>query len=381
MLFDGKAYVPALRAKKGELFGLQALRPDVADKIVPRLIVPPSNERNPDQDQLFDGTGFPGIADTISAYWFGRTAFLDPSYVLDEFGSAEISSWLCSAVKHAKARGVELLPCIEFGRLKGETSQSFVEAIKELGSVFAISVSLADVAEREDIVAFVATLNAEGITAEKCVVIADFKDADLADIALAAAIIDDSLSDLLAIAPWQRCVFQASNFPTTNPAPKLGGDVKVSRDEWLVWREVLRISPELRKRVVFGDYAADSCEISQSKARTGAIPHLRYTSEDFWWVEREKKDSPLRSQIQKVAKRVVENSGCFSGSSFSSSDFAIAQMATGEKLSGAAWYWRSLNTGRHIAFTVSQIGREQGFELIKGDEIALHEQPGLFSDT
>ena len=38
-------YVPALRLKQGEYRGLNRLAPDVADKVLPRLIVPPPKER------------------------------------------------------------------------------------------------------------------------------------------------------------------------------------------------------------------------------------------------------------------------------------------------------------------------------------------------
>jgi hypothetical protein len=40
------SYVPALRMKAGELTGLRDLAPDVADRVLPRLIVPPRQERD-----------------------------------------------------------------------------------------------------------------------------------------------------------------------------------------------------------------------------------------------------------------------------------------------------------------------------------------------
>ncbi len=38
-------YVPALRLKQGEYRGLQRLASDIADRIIPRLVVPPPKER------------------------------------------------------------------------------------------------------------------------------------------------------------------------------------------------------------------------------------------------------------------------------------------------------------------------------------------------
>ena len=47
-------YMTALRMKKGELEGLFYLREDVADCIIPMLIVPPAKDRgSSSQDSLF----------------------------------------------------------------------------------------------------------------------------------------------------------------------------------------------------------------------------------------------------------------------------------------------------------------------------------------
>jgi hypothetical protein len=40
------SYVPALRMKAGELAGLRNLAPDVASRVLPRMIVPPREERD-----------------------------------------------------------------------------------------------------------------------------------------------------------------------------------------------------------------------------------------------------------------------------------------------------------------------------------------------
>ena len=41
-------YAPALRMKAGELEGVRLLASDVADCVLPRFIVPPFGERDPD---------------------------------------------------------------------------------------------------------------------------------------------------------------------------------------------------------------------------------------------------------------------------------------------------------------------------------------------
>lgn len=381
MILDGKFYVPALRAKKGELFGLTMIRSDVASKVLPRLIVPPSSERNPDQDVLFGGVGFPAIAETLSDYWYGKSALVDPSHVLDEFGGAAMSTWFVNAIRHADAKGVQILPCIEFERLTGEVRAAFIKVVERTGREFGIAVSLTDMAEPEAISEFVAELSRAGIPINRCIVIADFKDADLSDVELAGAAIEDLLTDLISLAQWGGAVFQVSSYPSTNPAPKDGGSVKVPRNDWLVWQRLGQLSPGLRDRLRFGDYAADSSEISQSRARSGAIPHLRYATATDWLVVREKKGPNGRDRIAKVARVIVSAADEFSGSEFSPADLTIAGWAKGQRVNGAAWFWRALNTGRHISVVIGQIGADMGYEIARGEPLRVHEQVGLFPDT
>ena len=72
------SYVPALRMKAGELAGLRNLGPDVADRVLPRVIVPPLEERDDTlQAQLFAAEDDPNIADALAAPWRGRSVLVE----------------------------------------------------------------------------------------------------------------------------------------------------------------------------------------------------------------------------------------------------------------------------------------------------------------
>lgn len=63
------SYVPALRMKAGELAGLRDLAPDVANRVLPRMIVPPREERDKTfMAQLFKTEEFPNIADALTEH-------------------------------------------------------------------------------------------------------------------------------------------------------------------------------------------------------------------------------------------------------------------------------------------------------------------------
>ena len=72
-------HMTALRMKKGELEGLFWLRDDVADCIIPMLIVPPAKDRNSSsQESLFaTNESIPDVGGVLSKYWVHRPVFVD----------------------------------------------------------------------------------------------------------------------------------------------------------------------------------------------------------------------------------------------------------------------------------------------------------------
>jgi hypothetical protein len=79
-------YSPALRMKAGELEGLRQLASDVADCILPRLIVPPSGERDETTPLLLELDKVPDIGPRLAEVWRRRPALVDVSYIITEFG-------------------------------------------------------------------------------------------------------------------------------------------------------------------------------------------------------------------------------------------------------------------------------------------------------
>jgi hypothetical protein len=74
------SYVPALRMKAGELAGLYHLAPDVADRVLPRMIVPPREERDEAlQLQLFKTEDAPSIAGPLT-FWRNRSVLIEATY-------------------------------------------------------------------------------------------------------------------------------------------------------------------------------------------------------------------------------------------------------------------------------------------------------------
>ena len=78
-------YVPALRLKQGEYRGLRRLSPDIAEKILPRLVIPPPKERDPEKrrpmtkDEIIYETGR-----RVADHWPLRDALIDVQFLFKE---------------------------------------------------------------------------------------------------------------------------------------------------------------------------------------------------------------------------------------------------------------------------------------------------------
>ncbi|MGR3715230.1 MAG: beta family protein [Thermohalobaculum sp.] len=98
------SYVPALRMKAGELAGLRNLMPQVADRVLPRVVIPPPGERDQALEaQLFKVEDEPDVADALAAHWRGRGALVEATHLLPEFGRDAVGRWLPRMLERAPA--------------------------------------------------------------------------------------------------------------------------------------------------------------------------------------------------------------------------------------------------------------------------------------
>jgi hypothetical protein len=104
-------YVPALRLKQGEYRGLRRLSPDIAEKILPRVVVPPPKERDPEKGRLLTKDEI--VYETgrrIADHWPLRDTLLDVRFLFKEFGEVESAEWLPRIFDVARAAGAKPIP-------------------------------------------------------------------------------------------------------------------------------------------------------------------------------------------------------------------------------------------------------------------------------
>jgi hypothetical protein len=357
-------YVPALRLKQGEYRGLQRLAPDVANKILPRLVIPPPKERDPEKkrpltkDEIVYETGR-----RIAVHWPLRDARLDVRFLFKELGEIESVEWLPRMFDIARDAGAKPIP---MATLSDASTPQIVGVRRTLAKESATKIGICvDYAEIDDdlSVRIDALMAALGVSPSDCVILADFAEADFSDPGAVGEIAQRALEDLQVIGRWQRIVFQGTNYPSVNPA-RPNGSVVVARNEWLAWKNAIKLDGKSPDHLVFGDYGADCAEFRFGK-QSGGVPirHYRYTTPESWLVVRGVSDGKADAVMRDVCQRILV-SGQFAGRQFSSADDYIFKTANGWDGPGNGSTWREINTAHHITRVVRDIGTIKGMSFI-----------------
>lgn len=371
-------YVPALRLKQGEYRGLQRLAPDIADKIVPRLVVPPPKERDPEKhrlltkDEIVYETG-----QRIADHWKMREAFLDVRFLFREFGEAECSEWLPRIFDVARKAYARPIPVVSLTDALGPRVAAFRLALAIEGvTKVAIRVESGQI-DRDLNSRLTTAVSALGVTPEGCAILADFSDADFSDAHAVAVIAQAALEDLQGIGRWRHVVFQGTNYPEVNPAESDCNAI-VPRNEWLAWKEAIKLDGASPEHLVFGDYGADCAKFEFKKA-SGGIPirHYRYTTSDSWLVVRGSATGQADLVMRDVCDRILK-SGKFAGRGYSSADDYIFKTAKSWDGPGNGTTWREINTAHHITRVVRDIGGIKSMSFQETTFSDPADQPSLF---
>lgn len=360
-------YMATLRMKMGELEGLSWLRGDVADCVIPNLIVPPAKERSSSSQELLFAAdnSVPDVGGVVAKYWVHRPAFVDPQVLFKEYGSENAVTWLPALFSRARNLSVIAIPVASLVTLETVGLAAFKAAISHgHGLKFGLSVLSGDMTDSDVGTRIQAMIAGLGINPSECAVIADFTDADLSEPAFVAPVIRGALEQLQDIGQWQMIVFRGTHYPEKNPA-KPGQTFIQPRNEWHAWTEAVKFDPSTAQQMVFGDFAADSAKIDFKAGRAQAIRHCRYTTASNWLVVRGDGEGSDYEVMKDVFERIVD-SGEFSGATFSKADSYIYDVArNNSRRPGNATTWRQVNTTHHITRVVADIATVRRIPISK----------------
>ena len=272
------SYVPALRMKAGELAGLRDLAPDVADRVLPRMIVPPPEERDDAlHAQLFKAEECPNIAGTLAAHWRGRSLLVEATHLLPDLGRETADRWLPKMFERTRRAGVPAIPLVALADLTTGSRAAYRAACGMGPLRLGIVVPSGDSDSRDTLDALLDHLKAMELSPADCSIIVDFggSASDFARPEIVAPIIGGAFETLQELGPWRQMVFQGTNYPDKNPAEP-GGSYTVPRNEWKAWRQAVRFDPATADHMIFGDYAADCATMAFGEGVPRPIPHSGY---------------------------------------------------------------------------------------------------------
>lgn len=372
-------YVPALRMKAGELSGLRGLASDVADRILPRIVVPPLAERDQGlQAQLFETETQPNIASALASHWRGRGVFVDATHLLSECGCDSVETWLPNMLERVRDADVIAVPLVAFRDLTIHTRKAYQAACAPGPIRIAVVINSSDLVDRDGLSPLLNHLAAMELSPSDCAVIADFADSEFGQAEIVAPIIEGALQLLQDLGVWRLLVFQGTNYPDHNPATA-GNHSIIPRNEWLAWRQAVRFDPATAEHMLFGDYAADCAKMEFGDGGGRAIRHYRYATPEAWLVQRGEKIGTDALVMRNVCINILE-SGHFAGRAFSSADEYIFQTAHGHAGPGNSTIWRAINTTHHITRVVADIGHVRGFQLKRGAVQPMSHQADMFTE-
>jgi hypothetical protein len=345
--------------KAGELAGVRDLATDVAEYTLPRFIVPPRSERDETQPQLFVVDNAPDISGALIRHWGNRCAFIDATYLIEEYGRDRLVGWLPQMFERARRGGASPIPMASLRDLGDQEAAAFRAALDSDDPLkLGIWVSSGEMVGPALLTTMRAALTRIDLSPSECAIVADFYDADFSAPDLVSPIISGALESLQDLGPWRHVIFQGTHFPDKNPADH-GSRTLWPRNEWKAWREAVRFDPATAEHMMFGDYAADCAKMVFGDGGGRAIRHFRYATPTDWLVERGDASGSDNTVMQRVCAEIV-GSGLFAGAGFSSADAYILRTANNEDGPGNATTWRQINTTHHITRVVVDIAKVRG---------------------
>lgn len=362
-------YFPGLRFKQGEYLACAKLPAEIQNHFVPRFIIPPPKERDPELERIPTPDEIAYLTgQRIGKHWWKRPAYLDPQYVSSALGDAG----LVRMFEIAHGYNSNLIPIARTADLHNPTFRRLVNpAFPQLG----LYVHFEDI----DIQNILDGLLNIGIAPSETVIFADFTGADL-EPERAAGPIGFVFDTFAEAAPWKKIAFQASAFPKRNPAGH-GQSVLLPRNEKKAFIAGIKESSVPSTQIAYGDYAADCGEMSFPKQGSGgiAIRHLRYTTPTDTLVVRGVENGNVQEIFRDVCRRLV-SSPHFAGHEFSYADLQIWRISKGFAGCGTASMWREWNTAHHITREIHDLGRPANLKFAKVPVDDALEQLSLLAD-
>jgi len=338
-------YVPILKWKQGEQFALMNLSEDVKSKLTP-LISLVNLSTSPDE-----------LTAQINRFWGNNEPFyLGFSPNLYSKFSSLIAPYFAKIIKHAISLDLKIIPVIS--NLNDNAFYRIIAAQKHnFSHGYLLRLLNVDTESINQVTNYI--MNSCNISDSKPSILLDFYMVDAKISPISYSDIICSLYKKLRIDQFDKIIFAASSFPVTLSGLENNSITRLSRHEWLIYKNIR----SKIKDIAFGDYCVDDpLDLNLSQGAT-IIPTIRYTKDDYWYIIRGKHD-PTRprdfSQYHKLCRALIKRKDIYCGEEFSWGDEKINECAnktcSGSKgcNHGNLPEWVKRNTNHHLTYVANQ---------------------------
>lgn len=159
-----------------------------------------------------------------------------------------------------------------------------------------------------------------------------------------------------------KIVISSTSFPEDLSNLEAGNDVKYKRYEFVLFNKIKELSEfnKIKSKLIYSDYGVNKfteTNIDFSKLQYGVLPKIKYTTDEFYYVQKAEKDRLKNVYVVSVfdmAKKIVDSS-FFYGKEFSFGDGEIYDRALRKKGPGGNTNWVTYTTTHHIAAVLNQL--------------------------
>lgn len=159
-----------------------------------------------------------------------------------------------------------------------------------------------------------------------------------------------------------KLIISSTSFPDTLNDLGAGEEEEYKRYELNIFNKIHDIPTYkgLADKLIYSDYGVNKftdTEIDFSKLQYGVLPKIKYTTNDFYYVQKAKKDrikNIYTISVFDICNRIVK-SDFFYGQAFSYGDKRIYEKGIEKKNPGGNTEWVTISTVHHIAVILKQL--------------------------
>jgi hypothetical protein len=333
-------YIPLLKWKAGEKWGLKLVQEKMTKDVIPLITV--ADETFADRPETVRSEAVKGsvlFADDLTKHWGARPFYLNASAIQTTTGDAHP---LIDTAKQLRQQGARLTPAITLSA--GETYEA---AVIEVASIDKSGVAL--IVNLDEFNSLEHWMPNWPHAPQQTDLIVDLAD-NVAAVSALGSVLQIAFRNLHRATEWRTVTIAGTSMPETFSDYERDGVYLIERKEWRIWQQLIASSHPYR--LDYGDYATPPIREEGVTIRAGYPINVRYTLSNHFLIPRGVRTVGEGSKDQSAqliahAKTIVNYAkrgrlDCWA-------DDEIDKIAAQEISPGNLTRWVTMGVNRHIA--------------------------------